>query len=292
MMLGMAGLLGYPFMDDLAEVVGRLWRRFGPTGKTIKQEIREMIQAMHGDPQLWMRGLGHNVGGVNISQSVGQGRLVPGMDVVRMHADSPAEAVGTFVLDLTGVAGNTIKWGLEMAGGANPWQETLRKAPGGLGSIWTAYRWSEEGVRGPSGGLILKGPDGEPREPTSQEIFLRALGFADAEVSLAQEIMWEQHDAALYWTARQRGLLTARWEAWQQNDREALADADRAIEEYNGDLPEDLKRLRITGATLRRSRKARAAHAKRETQGRPFEKRYRELYEGIEEGFEEEEETP
>lgn len=285
-----AGYEGLPGMENILDIIEVIWRKIGK--KPFRHELREMIQAMDEDPVLWSRGLGHDVAGFDISRSIGVGRIVPGTDVLgRSKDESAQELAGNLAFNLMGPTGNLIKFGLSVVGDDKAWGEKMQKLPGGLGNIWNAYYWSENGVRGPNDGLITAevGPNGERklRDLTAVEIAGKALGFNPTIVSENREIMWNQYDLKMYFQGKRQGLKEQYWDATRQKDPEALADVKKAISEFNASLPAEpqYKAMRILSGELARSVQTHRRMLRAEEKGQPSDKRSRGVYEDVRESY-------
>ena len=288
----LAGYEGLPGIENILDLLEIAWRKFGGQ-KPFRQELRELVQSVNGDPAFWSRGLGHNIAGFDVSRSIGFGRFVPGTDVLAHPRDNIAETVGTLVLDMAGATGGFIKFGLEALFGKKSKAEAFEKLPGGLGNIYTAYRWSQYGVRAPSGALITHDLEtGKLRELTADEILGKALGFNPTIVSQNREVRFAQYDRKIYWQTRRQGLLEDVWTAHWQKDREAQADAKKAITEFNSAVPVQYKDLRVTGADIARSVKARERVRRFDEKQVAPQRRYKSLYRDVKGSFEPPESEP
>lgn len=281
----LAGYEGLPGAENLLDLVEAAWRKFGGR-KPMRQELRELIQSVTDDPELWARGLGHNVLGFDLSRSIGLGRMFPGTDVLAHPKDDVSSSVGTLALDLAGPAGGFVKWGLDLFISNKPPSETFARLPGGLGNIWTAYKWSQDGVRAPSGALITHDlQTGKLRDLTATEIFGKALGFNPTIVSQNREIMFAQYDRKIYWQTRRDILLDDYWRAHWQKDREAQADVRKAVTKFNESIPDEYRTLRVTGADIARSVQSRQRIKRFEERQSTPQRRYRPLYKDVKESF-------
>jgi len=282
-----AGYEGLPGMENIIDLLEAMWRKVGGQ-KPLRQSLREYVQATEVgiDPQAAAHGLGHNLGGFDISKSIGFGRLVPGTDVLTHPGDNPAEQVGTLTLDLLGAAGSFIKFGMEATLNTKPLSEDAQRLPGGIGNIYTAYYWSQHGVRSPTGAEITRDPQtGKIRELTDLEIWGKALGFNPTIVSENRQIRFAQYDRKIYWQTRRDMLLDDVWRAKWQKDREAEADVRKAITDFNAAIPSDYADLRVKPVDIARSMKARQRVKRFEEQGTTPQKRYRSLYRDVKDSF-------
>ena len=285
----MAGYEGLPGAENLLDLLEAAWRKWGGQ-KPIRQALREYIKQIDVgiSPQEAAHGLGHNLAGFDISRSVGFGRMVPGTDSLAHPRGSTAENVGTLVLDMMGATGSFIHFGLESMFSDKPLSETMKRLPGGMGNLYTAYKWSQEGVRASSGSLVTRDLEtGKIRDLTAEEIWGKALGFNPTVVSQERAIRYDQYDRKIYWQSRRKELLDDYWRAQVQKSPEAIADTKAAIAEFNKDLGPDFKHMRIRGADIAKSRQTHRRQVRAEESGRPVERRYRELYKDIRESYRE-----
>lgn len=280
----LAGYEGLPGAENIIDLLEGMWRKFGGA-KPLRQEIREFVQALDIpgiDPQTAAHGLGHNMAGYDISRSVGFGRFLPGTDVFAHPREGTEEMVGQLTLDMLGAAGSFLKFGLDTTFNNKPLAENLKRLPGGLGNLYVAYDWHENGVRGPNGGLVTHDlQTGKLRDLTAAEIWGKALGFNPTIVSENREIAWQQYDRKMFWQNRRKGLLDDYWRAYQQRDREAMADVRTAVHDFNADIPRDFADVRIRPIDLSNSLKTHRRLQRAEEQGVAPEKRYRSLYRDI-----------
>lgn len=161
------------------------------------------------------------------------------------------------------------------------------RLPGGLGNIWSAYKWSEDGVRSPTGALVTHDlTTGKLRDLTTDEILLKALGFNPTIVSQNREMMFAQHDRKIYWQTRRDMLLDDYWRAHMQKDREAIADVKQAVSKYNEAIPGEYKSLRVTPADIAKSMQVRTRNKRIEEQQSTPQRRYQSLYKDIKKSYE------
>ena len=289
-LLILAGYEGLPGAENILDLLEAFWRKIG--GQTpIRQQIREIVKSLDIpglDPQRAAHGLGHNIGGFDLSRSIGFGRMVPGTDAIG-RGDNIQEQTGALVLDIMGPLGGYIKFGLDAAFNKDASLETYSKIPGGIGNILSAYHWSQQGVRAPTGALVTFDLEtGKPRDLTAGEIFGKALGFNPTIVSEGREIRWEQYDRKVYWTTRRKELLDDYWKATWQKDIEAKADVKKAISDYNAGIPQQHKSLRISGLDVQRSLQDRRRNMQRDQARLPSERRYESVYRDVLQSYDQE----
>lgn len=281
----LAGYEGLPGAENLIDLIEAAWRKYGGT-KPVRQEMREFVQALEIDPELAARGLGHNVAGFDISRSVGFGRILPGTDLFAHPRGSAEEQFGVLALDLAGPTGGFIRFGLQAMWGDKSPAKTFERLPGGVGNIYVAYRWSQDGPRAPSGAHITHDLEtGKIRDLTAVEIAGKALGFNPTVVSQNREVRFAQYDRQVYWQTRRQGLMQDLWTAKLEKDREAEADAKKAIVEYNASVPAEYRQLRLTGADIARSMQNRKRVMRFDEKQTTSQKKYRPLYEDVKESY-------
>lgn len=301
MLLLLAGYEGLPGAENILDLVDAVWKKW--FGKPVRQDIREGLRNLtrnvmgwESDPLALAHGAAHNTNffgltgdsRFDVSRSIGFGRVFPGTDVLSRSSTGDIERdVGSLALNLMGPAGGILNWLLRTGFGAGGWQEGMKRAPGAIGNIYNGFKWSEEGVLAPDRSRVTRDlKTGELRDLTTGEIFGKVLGFNPTVVSANREILFAQHDARMYWTARRDRLLDDMWKARDQQDREAMADVRKAIDEYNEWVPEQFRReLRLTPKQLADSYKARSRQKRLSERGLPHQKRYRGLYRDIRESY-------
>lgn len=285
----LAGYMGMPMMENIIDMLSALWRQMGGK-KPLKQELRELVQSIGGDPWMWSRGMGHNVAGMDISRSIGSGDIIPGMrDFGSSRDQSIEKTLGNVAVDMAGVAGAMLKFGWSFKN--KPWEEAMLGAPGGVGAMYNAYYWSEHGVRGPNDAQITleKQPDGseKPRDLTSYEIAMKALGFNPTIVSENREKIYGQHDVKMFWQAKRSGLLEYWDRANWQDDDQARDDVRKTIEEFNDDLgdEDDFRAMRILPKDLSIRERTRRKNQAKIERGQPIDKRTRGAQESFQRSF-------
>jgi len=281
-----AGYTGLPGAENILDLLEVLWRKFGGA-KPVRQMLREHVKDITGmDPQLAAYGFGHNFMGFDISRSVGFGKLVPGTDTLAHPGDSMEKTFGSLVLDLMGPTGSFVSLGLNAMYSNKSPAEIMSRLPGGMGNIYTAYKWTQEGVRAPTGALVTHDLEtGKIRDLTMTEIAGKALGFNPTIVSQNREVRFNQWDRQVYWQSRRKDLLDDYWKATWQKDKDAIADTKRAVAEFNEAIPEDFKEVRIRGADIAKSMNVRRKQMMADEQQRSTSKRYQNLYVDVAESY-------
>lgn len=247
----LGGYEALPAAEDLLDVLDAIWLNLGM--KPFRQVLREGIQELPevegaswlNDPRWWAKGLGGDIDlfglldeGFDVSQSLGLGNVIPGTETLAKTYDTAAERIGDTTVAVFGVAGSLTKWATQLVidiQNGNDLTLNLTKFPGALGAMASAVEWDENGVRGNKGELI--------HNPTRSEIIGKALNFNPSALSEKREISWAKQQAVDFWST-QRGLLQKHFNyAMDRKDREGIADAKTAIEEFNSDVIDPRMRL-------------------------------------------------
>lgn len=304
MLFAIAGYEGLPGAENLLDLIEMVYRRIGK--KPLRQELREFVKSVDGDPVFMSRGLGANVFGFDVSRSIGLGRLFPGTDLMsRSSPEKPEEAVGSMAFDMAGPLGGFVRFGLQWyhsvstKGFMEGNKAAARYAPGGVGNMINAYIWAQDGVKNALGAEITLDKDPEtgklrPRDLTAGEIQGKALGFNPEVVARNREIAWAQYDLKMYWQTRRQRHINDWVRARDEGDREAMADTKRVISEFNEAVAgEDWsKDFKIIPKNLSDAWKNHRKGVRQSEAGLPREKRYRRLYEDVRESFEPGESSP
>jgi hypothetical protein len=117
------------------------------------------------------------------------------------------------------------------------------------------------------------------------DTFAQIAGFRPTEISLQSDLNWAQKSAEKYWTAR-RTILVQQYIALRRagwGDREAVADWNAAYDRFNDAVP--WPEMRISMKSLNQSFKRKEKNLIRKERGLPIGKKYRGMYEEIEEGY-------
>jgi hypothetical protein len=284
----LSGLEGLPGMENVLDMLDGFTRRH--YGKSLRMFVREFArEELRLDPNLFMHGLAHDIGGFNVSQSVGVGKIIPGTSSLR-EGLSPQEQAFDFAMALLGPVGTIGSTALRLLfSPMDEWQKVARQAPGELGNVLTAYRWYVEGVRTSRGARVLFEPDPEDpthfvrREVTGGEIAWKAAGFNLTDASVSAQMRFEQLETKLYYKDLRARLLAKLNQAEYMKDREGIADARKAIKEFNDEVI--YKQLRILPESIELSRNNFKNAQRQQERLQPVENMYRDVYREISQSF-------
>lgn len=295
--LAMGGLMGLPGAEDLDNLLELVAKQFFGARFSLKEYAYKLASTISEEASsigldITPRSIVHGnmsdfsmfglLPSVDISPSVGLGQAIPGMG--GLDKVGKRGGAGEFVLGAMGPLGSTIKQFADIFGDDPALSKKLGFLPNTVLAWGKAWNEWEHGVMYPSGGKVTADmKTGELRDLTTGENLARFMGFQPAIVTANKELHWMQKDAADYWTARRNGLVAQAWEAKLQNDREAIADARAAIDDFNDSVKD--RALKIGGKDLVRSFKARKKNADKDTERESRIKRYNQLFGDIEGDF-------
>jgi hypothetical protein len=255
-----AGLMGLPFAQDLSDAIKAISRKV--LGKDFSPELaaRQLVVDFAGPKADWiMKGVTHNLGGLNLQGSISQGRVIPGVEALAMHgkfADNFANAAGD-----VGGAGISIIMNIMRAINSNNPDMTIR-----------AQQMLPEFLRSMAeGGRMLY--SGEARDLAGNKLtdidaphaVGRMLGFQSTDVSKERAKRFAQKDAAAYWNTRRQAVFNLFELATDSGDSAWMEKAQKALREFNEEAPD--YGLRINGKQLRSSLRSRQRSDQRTEQG-------------------------
>lgn len=299
----MGGLMALPFAEDLMDMID--WAMSDDNEKfDVRREMREFLAELDIKPDLIMHGVGRESLGfaaladfigvpfprVDISGSVSLGRIIPGFEGI-MRAGTAEERLGRAATD---AAGAGIAVPLAIASVALEYDRHPDKArlieralPAALRQGARAIRWGAQGGETDPRGA-MKMPMSWQDTEQRMEIIAGALGFQPTRLAerREQDEMFKRH--AEFYMARQSKLLQDFAYVYSLRDREGIADARKAIRQYNMEVPDP--RLRISGQMLKRSVVSRMRNIRKLERGLPLEgKKFIGLYREIDRLFPDEE---
>jgi ADP-Ribosyltransferase in polyvalent proteins len=283
MLLLLGGYEALPFVENLLDILDtffmKIWHK--PARQMLREGIKELPDGFD-DPRWWGKGLGGDVFGADVSSSLGIGRIIPGTDLLLNEPQNAAELMGRAVEDFGGVAGGLANWSVQTSmdvWNGNDLTKNMTKFPGVVGGVANAIEWDKNGVRGTKGELLY--------EPTKGEVVAKAFNFNPAGLAEKREENWAVAQAVKYWTNRRANLQKHYNQAMDAEDREGIADSIQAIEDFNGQVMDN--KLKILPWQRNKSYREHRA-TQRDLEAGRTEKRVRNLTEGVEESFSDEEE--
>lgn len=287
MLGGMMGVPGAENVDDLLELVSK---KFFGTRFSLKEHAFELAKHITDNARqigfdVNPRSLVHGMGAdfdflglgpkVDFSASLSMGNLAPFGGAIGETGNKEK-----FMLGALGPLGATVNQFLDIFGD-DP--SMLKKSaffmPSIVNTQMKAYQEWDKGVRAPNEGRITVDREtGELRDLTTGETLIRLIGFNPEIIAANKELHWMQRDKQQYWTTRRNMLVTQIFSARLHGDREAIADTDASLEDFNKQAPDELK---ITGKELRKAIKRRDTARKKTEAGEGKSKRFRRMDEEL-----------
>ncbi len=292
-MLALAGVSGLPFAEDIMDIAGWAMRKFGYR-KGPREYAREFAMALGANPDMIMHGVSRDSFGlrqvadmvgiplpaIDLSGSMSMGRVIPGVEPLTSQQDF-SERVSRAGTDTGGALVSAAMGIMQALADDHPdhFKRFEKALPSVLKSISKSYRYMRDGAEMTRTGRVVA--DFNPHDPMSKmEIIATALGFPSTRVTQSWEQIMAQRDAEKFFLIRRASLMEDVNYAKRTKDREAYADAKKAIKRYNKEAP---RKLRIRSRDLHTSLRAKARIRRRQGQGLPIQRRYTELYRQIEE---------
>jgi hypothetical protein len=245
---------------------------------------------------LVQHGLLHNFFGFDLSGSMGLGRLFPGTDTLTKRANTSVEMVLNFMVSLTGVFGNAVKSGFEVADAykeTKDWSQALSKLPGASGAVARATDVIQRQALQPDAGkgivtkqgvrLIWDEGTQSFRDLTPAEIGGMILGANPTARSEGMQRQYAMQSERMYWEQRRSDLSSRANKARLAGDREQLKVVMDDVRDYNSSVPHF--KLKITGKDLNDAyRRAKTAAKETEKFGTTG-KRYRGVVQDVGEEY-------
>jgi len=237
MFLLLGGVEGLPGEADIRAIIRLIAQKMFGADYDLDLEMRKWVMEFNAhiddlgiqlDPSTVLHGITHNIGGFDLSGSVGFGRIIPGLATL---GDSGATGVDT-ALAGAGPLGGFVSGMVRALTGDQP-TLSLQVAPAMPTIVKNqieVYNWAKDGVRFHSGGKVVRDLEtGELRNLETGELIGKSLGFNPTAVAEAREMHFMQKDAAMFWGEKHSVVMGNVAEAVLQNDREAIADSIRAL---------------------------------------------------------------
>ena len=302
MLLLAGGLQGLPFAEDILDILDTAGTKIREmlglkephldTRKSLlefaKEDLGEFLGILKEQPDLLTHGLGRYYGlgplsalaalgapipYVDISGSVSMGRYIPGVEELLANERDPDAKFGRTVAAALGpVAGIPYNlWKTYESSDPDIWKKWERAMPVAVKSLSKATRLGARGEETFRGGGTVVPYDIHDME-TRVALLTQAFGFTASKLSQKYELMGIKDDMRRYYSMRRQMLMEDYAYAIEAGNREATADAKRAVYEFNNGLPEGAGALRISQRILSDSIKQRKRRARLRTIGLPNEK--------------------
>lgn len=275
MLLLLAGVQGLPGAELLFSSIDFLgtkmksWLGMNNPKVNVREDIRSLMSELTDSPDMVMHGLGREFGlgplsllemsgapipRVDVSGRIGMGSPLPFMGQVSPTA-SPSEALSQQVVNGLGpVAGVGVSlYKAITSTDPDTWKRTEQGLPVAVKNASKAVRFAVRGEETTRGDVQFLAFDGNSPEQWA-EITFQALGFTPTRMAQKRELYGEQMQTALFWRARKSILFEQYGYAKMTEDREGIADATRAIKNYNDSLTAPhLRPFKISRQDLKRN---------------------------------------
>ncbi len=297
MLLLAGGLQGLPFAEnilDLLDFVGtKTKERLGMRDPQVdlRNDLRELATEITDRPDLIMHGLSRYYGlgplhlldmigvpvpNVDISGSISTGQFLPGIEDLTSPRGNPSEKLGRSVADIAGPVAAIPYQVYRAALSRDPdsWKVWERTMPSVVRNASAALRRGRRGEEIYRGGGQLAQFDPQDMEHRA-ELIAQMLGFPTTRVNQRFEADFAVQNMKQYWALR-RGLVMENVAyARMSGDAEPIKDTMDALHRFNDSVPDPA--LRINGAALLRSLRARFRKASLRERGIPSELLYRRI---------------
>jgi hypothetical protein len=281
----LAGALGLPFAEDIADLASVLMEWLGMGEGDVRNLVRDSLQELGANPDLVMHGLGRHATPWDLSGSWSLGRIIPTVEpATQVALGQPLQDAALRVQsEALGVLFSIpLNWVKAISSGEE--RDFEQAMPTVVRDVYRTYRRFREGGERTRGGALMVPID--RTDPVDVSVnAMQALGFRPTEVAVAGERRWAQKETERYWATRRKTVVDAFYELYKQGtpDREAQADVMGGIKEFNGAVP--WPEMKISAKQLRQGLRQSIRRQKLEEAGQPAAKKYRRLYQEIEEGF-------
>ena len=242
--LGAAGLLGLPFAEDIGQAAKAIGRKV--FGKDVDPEFLalEYLKEMGANADLFVRGISSDIFGFDLSQRIGLGQIVPGMQALGSHRrfdQTLYNAIG----DIGGPAVSLVMNGLRLLSQEDPtkWKNISTIMPAVARNLGNASQAFIEGE-------VKDGRGTKVFEPDLWDIAGMAMGFQPTEMAERGTRNQMQSERAAFWLARSSAVKQMFYDTMDKGqDREGFADFMQRLQKYNEEVPDPT--LAITAKDLR-----------------------------------------
>jgi len=302
LMLGMAaGLQGLPFAEVIMDIINNVGSKFKQAmgmenpRVNIQEDLRELASGITDNPDIVMHGwsryfglgplhvleaFGAPVPNTDVSGSLSMGMFPPGIEPLAAQGQDPDTKFARTISEVAGpVFGIPYSFWRAMTD-PNPdsWKRWERAMPTMLKNASSAIRYGTRGEETLRGGAQLIDFDPYDLEHRAEQV-AQALGFPPTRKNEAYEVRAAKHNARRYWLTRRTLLMEDFAYARRIGDREGVADARKAVREFNKNVPSPA--LRISYDDIYQSIQQRARRRNLTERGLPNEKMLRRLYQDL-----------
>ncbi len=305
MLLMAGGLQGLPFAENILDLIDfsstKTRKMLGMKDPKVETRIllRELIQEFDDNPDKYMHGFGRYLGlgplhifaalGIPVPQadvtaSLSMGRVIPGLEDMLAPTRDPEKRFARTIVEMggpvMGMGWNFYRWATTDE--PNAWKAAERTLPAALKNVSKAIRLQTYGREiNRSGATIAEFEPGSAEQQA--ELAALALGFAPTRLNQKYELLAAQEEARRYWLTNRARLLEHYSYAVIVNDREGIADAKKAIRDFNRTAP--VPQLRIQNKNMSQSIKIKRSKVRKMEAGQPDQRMFRGLYRDVQQAF-------
>ena len=242
-LIAFGGIMAVPGTEDAMKLLSFMLNKIGG-GKyndiqvSAEQAVKEIMGGSAGD--VLMHGIAAHGFGLpaifgegadfNVSGSLGMGRLVPGLQESLATGTSFNSTTGSIASSASGAAFGVPLAMIRGITDDDPWS-MANVLPKFLANPVQAYRYAKaDGVVLRDRSVLKVAPYG------AMKTAFHAAGLIPADVQEVKRRHWREKEIMKYYQTRRSGLLGQFWRARVEDDREALADARKAIRQYNASV--------------------------------------------------------
>lgn len=304
LMMAMGGLLGAPFADDFEELISWITTNarellgIKNPKYSMEQEMREVLQELHANPDLVLHGLGQSSFGLpaigemvgvplpefDVSRSMGLGKVIPGMGMLNKEGMDKAQVVNEALVAVGGAGAGAFDSTLRGINSDNPdaWKRTEAFLPTWMKNLNKAARYYQRGAETTASGEVIA--EFDPFDLRDQlTIFGQGLGFTPTEVTKTYDRLEAEREAVVYYRIRQEGILRQHNWAFYHEDEEAVQDARQEIKEFNDVVP--YPEMQMNGKQIGKSLKQYVLSQKKAEMGVNGELKFQRLLREIEASY-------
>jgi hypothetical protein len=257
-LVALGGLQALPFAEDIEDILNKLVnlykKKFGASGERFDlfEEVRAVANLINAEPDMVMRGVGHEYGmgplhiadfmglqtpNTDISASISLGRVTPGLE----ESLQGSEVTNGLVKGIAAAGGPVVAipvtiWDAVASNDPDVWKRVERALPSVLKNISKGTRWAVRGEETNRSGARIARFDLKSPEHIS-EIVAQMAGFTPARVSKKREFDFAQKEMEDFYNSRKAVLMEEYGKAVIHGNPNEIAEIQKQINRFNTTLP-------------------------------------------------------
>lgn len=273
--LAMAGLMGLPLAKNLDDIIQWFAKEVFGTKASVDSAIRDYLAGTIINPDWVLKGASYNLlgTGVNLQSSLSMGNLIPGIDALVLEGTFP-ERLTNAASDVGGAGAAVVMSFMQAMADDSPdsLKAWSRAMPTQAKNLFEGYRMITKGTVTDAAGDPIMNVSGF--EGTA-----KLLGFQPSSVTTEREKRFAQKQMVQYWMTRRKLVFDLHELAEQTGDTKIDLEADKALDEFNNEVPDDA--LAIKRSDLRTAMQRRAKNAGKKLEDEPIQRSARGVYEQV-----------